>query len=134
MMPSAIRAGRPTARRSRPHSPDARLIVHLHGVDFHDYIPPEAPTLATLHLPLDWYPGWIFDPHSNLWLHCVSEAQHAARPAGARLLDPIPNGVSPRLLETRVRKRDHAMVLCRICPERGIHLALEACHAPTWIS
>lgn len=103
-------------------------LVHLHGIDFHEYIPEDAPTLATLHLPLDWYPASIFRPRANLWLHCVSEAQHATRSAGARLLPPIPNGVSPKLFETVCPKHDHAIVLSRICYEKGIHVALEASH------
>ncbi|HET7411861.1 MAG TPA: glycosyltransferase, partial [Pararhizobium sp.] len=102
--------------------------VHLHGIDFFEYLPEEAPTLATLHLPLDWYPSAIFRPRANLRLHCVSEAQHATRPEGSDLLPPIPNGVSQKLFETAARKRDYAFVLSRICPEKGIHLALEACH------
>jgi glycosyltransferase involved in cell wall biosynthesis len=102
-------------------------LVHLHGIDFHRYLPDDAPTLATLHLPLDWYPESIWQPRPNLWLHCVSQAQHATRPAGARSLPPIPNGVSPRLFETRQRKRDFAVMLSRICPEKGVHLALQAC-------
>lgn len=103
-------------------------LVHLHGIDFPEYLPDEAPTLATLHLPLDWYPETIFRPRRNLWLHGVSEAQHATRPPGAGLLPPIPNGVSPRLFATRTRKRSHAIQLARICPEKGVHLALEAAH------
>jgi len=102
-------------------------LVHMHGIDFHAYLPEEAPTLATLHLPLDWYPDWIFERRMNLWLHCVSAAQHKTAPEGATLLPPIPNGVPRELFETRCRKRDHAIVLSRICPEKGIHLAMEAC-------
>lgn len=102
-------------------------LVHLHGIDLEHYIPERASTLATLHLPLDWYSPEIFEPRPNLWLHCVSEAQHATRPAGAELLPPIPNGVSPRLLATACRKRNHAIVLSRICPEKGTHIALAAC-------
>lgn len=102
-------------------------VVHMHGIDFFEYLPEQAPTLATLHMPLDWYPPAVLRPRAGLWLNCVSEAQHAARPAGSELLPPIPNGVSPRLSKTVARKRDYAMVLSRICPEKGIHLALEAC-------
>jgi glycosyltransferase involved in cell wall biosynthesis len=102
-------------------------IVHLHGVDLAEYIPETAPTLATLHLPLDWYPASLFQPRPNLWLHCVSDAQHATRPAGAELLPPIPNGVSPQLFDTHSRKRGHAIMLSRICPEKGVHIALDAC-------
>ncbi|HEU4985495.1 MAG TPA: glycosyltransferase family 4 protein [Rhizobiaceae bacterium] len=101
-------------------------LVHMHGIDFFEYLPTRGPTLATLHLPLDWYPVAIFRPRADLWLHCVSEAQHATAPAGVDLLPPIPNGISPRLLETHIRKRDYAVVLSRICPEKGIHIALEA--------
>src|SRR5215211_232811 len=32
-------------------------LVHLHGIDFHVYLPtPGVPVLATLHLPPGWYP------------------------------------------------------------------------------
>jgi glycosyltransferase involved in cell wall biosynthesis len=103
-------------------------VVHLHGIDFHAYLPENAPTLATLHLPLDWYPGSIWRPRPNLWLHCVSESQHQTSPAGSRLLAPVPNGVSPRLFHTRQSKRGFAVMLTRICPEKGVHLALDACH------
>lgn len=103
-------------------------VVHLHGIDFHAYLPDSASAIATLHLPLAWYPDWIFHPRPNLWLHCVSEAQHRTAPAGASLLPPIANGVPQRLFTTRQRKRGYAMVLSRICPEKGIHMALQACH------
>lgn len=119
---AALRTAVGDVRRKQPVD-----LVHLHGIDFAEYIPEDAPTLATLHLPLDWYPASIFRPRDNLWLHCVSEAQHASRPAGARLLPPIPNGVSPAFFETACAKRDHAIVLSRICEEKGIHIALEAC-------
>jgi glycosyltransferase involved in cell wall biosynthesis len=107
-------------------------LVHLHGIDFHAYLPEAAPTLATLHLPLDWYPDDIWRERGNLRLHCVSEAQQASARAGAKLLPPIPNGVSPKLLETRQRKRGHAMMLSRVCPEKGVHLALEASRMADW--
>jgi glycosyltransferase involved in cell wall biosynthesis len=100
----------------------------MHGIDFFEYLPQDAPTLATLHLPLDWYPAALFQPRANLWLHCVSDAQHATRPADAFLLPPIPNGVSPKLFVTHSRKRGHAIMLSRICPEKGVHIALDACH------
>jgi Glycosyltransferase len=102
-------------------------IVHLHGIDLEEYLPEGIATLATLHLPLDWYSPSLFRPRPNLWLHCVSEAQHATRPGGADLLPPIPNGVAPELLATSCRKRAHAVMLSRICPEKGVHIALEAC-------
>src|SRR4051812_13419927 len=31
--------------------------IHMHSLDFHQYLPPEGPpVLVTLHLPPDWYP------------------------------------------------------------------------------
>ena len=101
-------------------------LVHLHGIDFDRYIPEGVPVLATLHLPLDWYSAAIFEPRPSLFLHCVSEAQHAGRPTGGRLLPPVPNGVPSRLFETRQRKRSFALMLARICPEKGVDIALEA--------
>lgn len=110
------------------HTPDA---IHLHGIDFRAYLPPpgNTPILVTLHLPPSWYPAEAFaDPRADLHLHCVSAAQHAACPPGARLLAPIPNGVPVQALDCRVRKRRYAVALGRICPEKNLHVALEAGH------
>src|ERR1051326_3429979 len=39
-------------------------LVHMHSLDFHTYLPESGPpTLATLHLPPDWYPSHIFYHH-----------------------------------------------------------------------
>ncbi|GAB3652399.1 glycosyltransferase [Ramlibacter alkalitolerans] len=108
------------------HAPD---VIHLHGVDFAAYLPPPgaAPLLATLHLPPSWYPAEIFSlPREDVHLHCVSHAQHAACPPGARLLPPVPNGVPVQALDCRVHKRRYAIALGRICPEKNLHVALEA--------
>ncbi|MBV8568709.1 MAG: glycosyltransferase family 4 protein [Methylobacteriaceae bacterium] len=102
-------------------------IVHLHGIDFHAYLPATAPTLVTLHLPLDWYPvKALCTQRPNLWLHGVSESQHREAPVGARLLPPVPNGVDVDLLSACHAKRRFALVMGRICPEKGIHLAIDA--------
>lgn len=103
-------------------------VVHLHGIDFDGYLPPPGPpVLATLHLPVSWYPGEaLWPPRPNTWLHCVSQTQHLACPAGMPLLSPIENGVPVDELAARHRKRGYALVLGRICPEKGIHLAIEA--------
>jgi len=108
------------------HAPD---VIHLHGIDFPHYLPPpgETPLLVTLHLPPSWYPAEVFaDTRADLHLHCVSQAQHASCPPGARLLPPIPNGVPVQALDCRVRKRPYAIALGRICPEKNLHVALEA--------
>ena len=103
-------------------------LVHLHGIDFHAYLPPPGPpVLATLHLPPSWYPAEALRPsRPDTWLHCVSDVQHAACSEGPRLLPPIPNGIDVETLQARHAKRGYAMFLGRICPEKGVHVAIEA--------
>ncbi|MER8648022.1 glycosyltransferase [Mesorhizobium sp. M0586] len=102
-------------------------VAHLHGIDFHAYLPDDGPTLVSLHLPLDWYPAEALRPtRDDLWLHAVSPTQQQTAPPGARLVAPIPNGVDIEALSLVQPKRDFALVLSRVCPEKGIHLALDA--------
>ncbi len=103
-------------------------LVHLHGIDFHAYLPPPGvPALATLHLPPSWYPEAALRPaRPDTWLNCVSRAQHQACPPSPNLLAPIPNGVPVAELRARHAKRRFALMLGRICPEKGVHLAIEA--------
>lgn len=103
-------------------------VVHLHGVDCHAYLPPPGvPVLATLHLPPAWYPLGMFHPtRPGTWLNAVSRDQHRACPASPHLLAPIENGVPVDALAARHAKRRYALVLGRICPEKGTHLAIEA--------
>jgi CelD/BcsL family acetyltransferase involved in cellulose biosynthesis len=103
-------------------------VVHLHGVDFYEYLPPAGvAVLVTLHLPPDWYPAEVFAlSRPSTHLHCVSRTQRAACPPHARLLEDIPNGVPLERLCPSRSKGGFALVLGRICPEKGIHLALEA--------
>jgi glycosyltransferase involved in cell wall biosynthesis len=103
-------------------------LVHMHSLDFHRYLPNSGtPTLATLHLPADWYPENIYRlrrPH--FYLNCVSLSQERTCPDNCRLLPAIPNGVDVRRLQGRSEKRNYALALGRICPEKGFHFALEA--------
>ncbi len=106
-------------------------ILHMHGLDFPRILPLHGPaTLATLHLPPDWY--GTLPSRAGLYYNCVSAAQHAAclllgPPDG--LLAPIANGVPvERLAATRVSQRGFALMLGRICPEKGQHIALQAAH------
>jgi glycosyltransferase involved in cell wall biosynthesis len=103
-------------------------IVHLHGVDFHTYLPPAGvPVLATLHLPVTWYgPEALYPQRPATWLNCVSHSQHATCAPNPYLLAPIENGVPGRFLTSRHAKRNFALMLARICPEKGVHLAIEA--------
>jgi glycosyltransferase involved in cell wall biosynthesis len=102
-------------------------VIHLHGIDCYEYLPEtDVPVLVTLHLPLDWYPPQLFEARPGVYLHCVSASQQAACPAGANLLPPIPNGVDLAQLHPCRSKRGFAMTLSRVCPEKGLHHALEA--------
>jgi hypothetical protein len=103
-------------------------VVHLHGIDFHAYLPTvSVPALATLHLPPSWYPSEALRPERpDTWIHCVSPAQHASCPRTMQLLEPIENGVPVAELTARHAKRDFALMLGRICPEKGVHLGIEA--------
>ena len=107
-------------------------VIHMHGLDFSHYLPPPGPPLlVTLHLPPGWYPAGAFDPpRPDTWVHCVSRSQHRAAPGSPRLLPPIGNGVPvAELGAVRARKGGYALVLARVCPEKGLHLALDAAEA-----
>lgn len=102
-------------------------LVHMHGIDFHRYLPKPGPgILVTLHLPLDWYPSEVLSPaRPATWLHCVSAAQYATRPARARFLPPIDNGVDVELPPGK-QGGEFALFLGRICREKGVHMAIES--------
>ncbi|MDT7950618.1 MAG: glycosyltransferase [Acetobacteraceae bacterium] len=107
-------------------------LVHMHGLDFHEFrVPPGPPMLATLHLPPDWYPPGAFEMRRpQTWLNCVSDSEAGSTRACPHLLPPIPNGVPVgRLAATRVGQRDYALMLARVCPEKGLHLGLQAARA-----
>ena len=104
-------------------------LVHLHGQDFNAYLPlPGVAALVTLHVPASWYaPGALHPTRPNTWLHGVSWTQHRSLPQGPWLLPPIENGVPVDAFQAaRHAKRGFALMLARICPEKGIHLAIEA--------
>ena len=106
-------------------------LIHMHGLDFPWTLPaPGIPVLGTLHLPPSWYPDWLYElDRPATWLNCVSGAQMAAAPAVPYMLPPVPNGVPVAALGRCRRTRDgYAVCLARVCPEKGLHLALEAAH------
>ena len=108
-------------------------IIHMHGIDFCEYLPAAGvPVLVTLHLPLDWYPAGSLHPERpRTFLHCVSQAQADAYSNqshdAAAFLDPIPNGVDLTRFQPRAAKRNFAFLLGRICPEKGVDIAVRAC-------
>ena len=113
-------------------------ILHFHGMDFAEYLPEQGPpALITLHLPPDWYPFRIWrSSRPRTYFHCVSESQQGRCPEHARLWPVIPNGVEVKSFHPRDRKCGFALMLGRICPEKGFHIGLDASsHAgtPLWI-
>ena len=86
--------------------------------------------LATLHLPPDWYPpGSLALTRPDSWVQCVSASQ-ASRAESPVMLPPITNGVPVTALgAVHPRRGATAMALARVCPEKGLHLALDAAHA-----
>lgn len=106
-------------------------VVHLHGIDFAEYLPPPGPPcLVTLHLPLDWHaPAALRPSRPDTWLVPVSASQARSAPAELALLAPIENGVELDAFRERPRRRGFALCLGRVCEEKGFHLALDAVRA-----
>lgn len=121
------------ARRRVQAAIDAALVthavdlVHMHGLDFHEYaIPAGIPVLVTLHLPLAWYPlaAWSF--REPVQLCCVSQSQLRTAPPQLRNPIVIENGVEVPAQSLHVPKKDFALAAGRICPEKNAHEALQA--------
>src|SRR5579885_2568774 len=103
-------------------------LVHMHGIDFRECLPDrDIPVVVTLHLPLNWYTqDALRFCGSNLSLVCVSGHQAATAAPGVRIAKVIPNGIDlDRFLPAR-KTSDYALVISRICPEKGIHHAIDA--------
>lgn len=107
-------------------------VVHMHGLDYDAVLPPPGvPVLATLHLPPNWY-RWpaLIPQRPCTWVNCVSRNQDQAMPHDPDRLPVIPNGVPvDKLGGLHPKKCGYALMLARICPEKGVHLALQAAHA-----
>jgi glycosyltransferase involved in cell wall biosynthesis len=142
----------PVRRTARADDPDARAaahaehrraihaalsklevdVVHCHGIDFDAYLPPNGvPALVTLHLAASLYDETALRvDRAGTYFNCVSQTQHRSCPRVLNLLTPIANGVdTKRLRPDPQAQRRHAVVLARICPEKGVHLAIEAAKA-----
>jgi len=102
-------------------------VVHLHGVDFAQYLPEQGPPcVVTLHLSSDHYPELSAARGPDLHLVCVSETQRRAFARARQDLSLVPNGIDLDALTPRVEIGDYAVCLGRICPEKGFHFALDA--------
>ena len=103
-------------------------VVHMHGVDFDRYLPrPGVPVLVTLHLPPSWYSRPALGPaRDDVHFVCVSRSQREALAPWIANADVIENGVALDAFAPRSKKGAYCLVLARICPEKGIHEALDA--------
>ncbi len=104
-------------------------LVHMHGLDFDKVLPaPGVPVLATMHLPYFFYP-WaaLWPQRPDTWTHGVSESQMQGWPPSHLMLPPIPNGVPvSELGRLRPKKCGYALMLARVCPEKGLNMGLDA--------
>ena len=115
-------------------------IVHMHGLDFYEYLPPPGlPVLVTLHLPVTYYPASVFVPsRARTWLNCVSTSQRRTCPPSSAILPTVENGIPLELFPgDGAAPGDYVLALGRICPEKGFHLAIDAAAragAPLWLA
>ena len=109
----------------KEHTPD---VIHFHGVDCLAYLPlTQCPILITLHCPNSFYPQDLFEiKRSNVFMHCVSHSQQATFANAIGLLPPILNGVPIPEEIPFYPKKDYALTIGRICPEKNVHVAIEA--------
>lgn len=103
-------------------------LVHMHSLDFHAYLPASRiPTLATLHLPIDWYPKRVLTSRrENFFLNCVSSSQNKSCPLSPTFMPFVPNGIDVDSFRWEGARKNYVLGLGRICPEKGLHLALDA--------
>ncbi len=105
--------------------------IHFHGLDFPAYFPEcSVPNVVTLHLPLHWYAEEVFQGRwPNTDFVCVSKSQALTCPNGAHISAVISNGIPLGPFVPGGKKGKYALCLGRVCPEKGFHLALQACDA-----
>jgi glycosyltransferase involved in cell wall biosynthesis len=102
-------------------------VVHLHGVEFDEVVPRDGPpAVVTLHLPPTWYIARPLERWPGLRFVCVSDAQARTLPPGVPLAGVVPNGVQLDAFRPAADREPYVLLLARVCPEKGIHLALDA--------
>lgn len=123
-------------------------VVHMHGLDFAVTLPPTTrPVVVSLHLPADHYGQSLAAAPDNVRFLPVSRSQAARLPPLATVLPPIENGIDVEALagttaDVATPTTDPStagtipfapgsfvLMLARICPEKGIHLAMDAARA-----
>ncbi|HVG27690.1 MAG TPA: glycosyltransferase [Acidobacteriaceae bacterium] len=103
-------------------------VVHMHGMDFHEYtLPEDVPVVVTLHMPVGWYPTEIWERWAGrAQFVCVSETQRRTCPDVPGEVRVVENGVALPAFDAERRRGEYALVLGRICPEKNAHEALKA--------
>jgi glycosyltransferase involved in cell wall biosynthesis len=115
-------------------------IVHMHGLDFVEYLPAEGPpVLATLHLPISFYRPDVFHiPRPRTWLNCVSGSQLRNCPPCVIVAGAVENGVRVEEFAGAPRTAGgYVFAMGRICEEKGFHFALDAADragTPLWLA
>lgn len=98
-------------------------LIHFHGLDFHTYVPDTSvPMLATLHLPIAWYPESIFTLR-GMQLNCVSNTQ-----ATGLHLPVVPNGIDVNRFRPESSRDKYLLWIGRVCPEKSVDAALRVAH------
>ncbi len=122
------------ARRIFKHQIDRILnefsvdVVHMHGLDFYDYLPSrQLPVVVSLHLPMCGYAAdALCHLGPDVTFVAVSESQARTAPTDVRINAVIQNGVDLSHFRPQKRKSNYALAIARICPEKGLHLAIDA--------
>ena len=101
-------------------------LIHLHGAEYAAVVPEGLPVIASVHRSPKAYAPEIFADHPRIVFQCVAEEQMDDLPNGVRVLPPLGRGVAvPERSPAHARRR-FALVLGRISPGKGVHLAIEA--------
>ena len=102
-------------------------VVHFHGLDFPSCVPAaHIPMVATLHLPIDWYPATALQAlQTRVQFVCVSYSQYRSAEASGIRAEVIENGVEMPPVPAG-RKAGYAVAMGRICPEKSFHEAIDA--------
>jgi glycosyltransferase involved in cell wall biosynthesis len=120
------RAARERVRQRVAEASAEADVIHLHGIDAPHVLSSasrsSAPTVVTLHLPIEWYPPEFLE-RTDIEFVCVSESQRERFPHRAHV---IPNGIDLRAFVPAASHSDYALSLSRICEEKNLHEAMDA--------
>jgi glycosyltransferase involved in cell wall biosynthesis len=103
-------------------------LIHMHGVDFDEYLPDgDIPVVVSLHLPLCRYRREALRiRRPDMLFVGVSDTQGSTAPRDVEINRVIGNGVDLDQFEVSPRKGEYLLFAGRICPEKGLHLAMQA--------